>query len=198
MTVAGGAREDTRAKLLAAAARVYAQHGYLGATTRQIAKEAEVNEVTIFRHFRSKDALLGEAIRVHAARELPAELPAEPADPERELAAWCAGELARLRRSSELLRQCFADTEEHPAHVRDASAVIRDATRVVREYVARLAARGLVGAPEHAAAAVPMLVSALLADAVARDQVRGVYPGSRAAAPAMYARAFLSAIDVRP
>jgi AcrR family transcriptional regulator len=29
------ARDDTRARLLAAAVQVYAQHGYLGATTRR-------------------------------------------------------------------------------------------------------------------------------------------------------------------
>ena len=42
---------DNRARIIDAAARVYAAHGYRGATTRRIAEEAGVNEVTIFRQF---------------------------------------------------------------------------------------------------------------------------------------------------
>ena len=37
-------------------------HGYLGATTRRIAEEAEVSEVTLFRLFGTKEAVLEEAI----------------------------------------------------------------------------------------------------------------------------------------
>ena len=133
---------------------------------------------------------------MHASRELPATLPDEPVDPERELATWCAGEMARLRRSRELLRQCFASADEHPTHIRDAAAGITDAARVVRRYVDRLALRGLVSAPEHAPAASSMLVSALLADALAREQMPGVHPKSASAAPTAYARAFLAALGV--
>src|ERR1051326_2984409 len=52
---------ERREELLRAAARVYARHGYRGSTTRRIADEAGVNEVTIFRQFGSKDALIHEA-----------------------------------------------------------------------------------------------------------------------------------------
>ena len=51
-----------RDELLGAAARVYAEAGYRGATTRRIALAAGVNEITLFRHFGSKDALLREAL----------------------------------------------------------------------------------------------------------------------------------------
>ncbi|MBV9392446.1 MAG: TetR/AcrR family transcriptional regulator [Verrucomicrobia bacterium] len=50
--------EKTRNRLLEAAARVFSQHGIQGATTREIAREAGVNEVTLFRHFKSKEQLL--------------------------------------------------------------------------------------------------------------------------------------------
>ena len=53
----------TRDQLLAAAARLYGEHGYRGTTTRRIAEEAGVNEVTLFRLFGNKTALLEEAIR---------------------------------------------------------------------------------------------------------------------------------------
>ena len=54
---------DNRARILDAAARVYAEYGYRGATTRRIAVAAGVNEVTLFRTFGSKAALIYEAVR---------------------------------------------------------------------------------------------------------------------------------------
>jgi AcrR family transcriptional regulator len=51
-----------RERLLAAAAEVFARDGIEGATTRAIAKAAGVNEVTLFRHFKSKDRLLAAVV----------------------------------------------------------------------------------------------------------------------------------------
>lgn len=45
-------------RLLEAALEVIAREGYAGATTRQIATEAGVNEVTLFRRFGSKKGLM--------------------------------------------------------------------------------------------------------------------------------------------
>lgn len=52
----------TRQRLLEAAARVFARDGLAGATTREIAREAGVNEVTLFRHFQTKDRLLAAVV----------------------------------------------------------------------------------------------------------------------------------------
>jgi AcrR family transcriptional regulator len=62
---------ENRSRIIEAAARIYAAHGYRGATTRRIAEEAGVNEVTLFRQFGSKSALLDamvEAFIVAAQR----------------------------------------------------------------------------------------------------------------------------------
>lgn len=48
----------TRNKIIAAALNVFARDGIPRATTRIIAEEAGVNEVTLFRHFTNKDGLL--------------------------------------------------------------------------------------------------------------------------------------------
>lgn len=53
-------------QLLHAAVRVVVQRGFQGATTKQIAAEAGVNEVTLFRRFGSKAELLREAVRREA------------------------------------------------------------------------------------------------------------------------------------
>lgn len=55
--------EQTRARLIKAATEVFAKAGLTGATTREIARVAGVNEVTLFRHFQSKEQLLNAVIR---------------------------------------------------------------------------------------------------------------------------------------
>jgi AcrR family transcriptional regulator len=47
-------RNETRARILGAAAKLFAERGYMGTTTSAIASKAGVNEVTLFRHFDSK------------------------------------------------------------------------------------------------------------------------------------------------
>ncbi len=56
------ARIDTRSNILNAALELFASNGYTNTTTRLIADVAGVNEVTIFRHFGSKEALYQEVI----------------------------------------------------------------------------------------------------------------------------------------
>ena len=54
---------SARSRLLRAALDEVAERGLRGATTRLIAERARVNEVTLFRHFGSKSALVAEALR---------------------------------------------------------------------------------------------------------------------------------------
>ena len=49
-------------RILDAALKVFASEGYTGATTRRIAEEANVAEVTLFRKFQSKENLLREVL----------------------------------------------------------------------------------------------------------------------------------------
>lgn len=60
-------------QILEAAARVFAQKGYHGATTKEIAAQAGVSEGTIYNYFRSKEALLlGLPRLISATTVLPA------------------------------------------------------------------------------------------------------------------------------
>lgn len=58
-----GEEQETREKILSAARQLMAQKGYKGATTRKISELAGVNEVTIFRHFKTKVAILEELLK---------------------------------------------------------------------------------------------------------------------------------------
>jgi AcrR family transcriptional regulator len=188
------AREDTRARLLAAAARVYAQHGYHGATTRLIALEAGVNEVTLFRIFGSKDALLDEGIHQSSVGEPRTPLASVPADPLGELTAWCGAELARLGRVRELLQQCFADAGGHPRRSRRAGELIEESALELRRYTAQLAELGLIRGGGNQEAAIAMLLSTLLADAVGREELPGIFPAVGEDVPTRYAATFLAAL----
>ena len=53
----------TRARLLTAAVDTLVSDGYAGASTTRIARNAEVSQGALFKHFPSKHALLGEALQ---------------------------------------------------------------------------------------------------------------------------------------
>ncbi len=105
---------DTRTSILNAAAEVFAQHGFRGSTTRRIADAASVNEVTIFRYFGSKDALLQEAISNCNRSQTANPFPAIPVDPESELTEWCANVIDHLRSRRSTIRKCMGEIEERP------------------------------------------------------------------------------------
>lgn len=52
----------TKAKLIRAGMEAFARSGLEGATTKEIAQIAGVNEVTLFRHFQSKERLLAAVV----------------------------------------------------------------------------------------------------------------------------------------
>jgi AcrR family transcriptional regulator len=59
--------QQTRDRLLAAAARAFAERGYAGGTTNHIAAEAGMSVGSLYRYYPNKDALLAELMRAHVA-----------------------------------------------------------------------------------------------------------------------------------
>jgi AcrR family transcriptional regulator len=61
------ARGDaTRERLIVAAARIFDEHGYAAVSTREIARQAGVNQAAILYHFKSKEGLY-QAVAEHLA-----------------------------------------------------------------------------------------------------------------------------------
>lgn len=58
--------KDTREKILEAGLMLFSKKGYLGATTKEIAKKAGVAELTVFRHFSSKERLFEQMIKSYS------------------------------------------------------------------------------------------------------------------------------------
>ena len=67
----------TRIKILEAAIRLFAENGFNGTTTKQIAEEAGVNEALIFRYFSTKRELYGAIIERKIEEEPGIEMPIE-------------------------------------------------------------------------------------------------------------------------
>jgi AcrR family transcriptional regulator len=201
----------SREKLIEAAARVYAAAGFRGATTRRIADEAGVNEITIFRLFGSKAALIEEALRSRGASARgdgaphASALPRVPVDPEREVGAWAAGALSHLRRDRVLIRKTLAELEERPEIAPTLCGGMCDAEVELREYARRLRRAGRLSDPAGDACgikvdldvAVAMFTSALFADAMGRDVMPEMYPQPAERAPVLYTRCFLRSIGLR-
>ena len=187
---------DIRDRLLSAAAHVYAETGYRGATTRRIAQEADVNEITLFRHFGSKDALIQEAIR-RAARIDLTPLPENPVDPERELTDWCRARFQHLYGLRSLIRKVMGEMEEHPEIVRYAEGCPSDSGCELYRYVERLKACGLASSDVNAAAATTMLMGAMFAEAMSRDIMPELYKISADESIAEYVKVFLCALGAR-
>jgi AcrR family transcriptional regulator len=59
----GRSADLTEKRILAAAELVFSRDGFQGATTREIAQQAGVSAVTIFRHFHTREELLGATLQ---------------------------------------------------------------------------------------------------------------------------------------
>ncbi len=163
---------DAREKLLEVAARVYAEAGYRGTTTRRIAQEADLNEVTLFRHFGSKDALLREAIE-RADRESRPQLDASAEDGIAELQRWALALFHRFYAHKNLIRQVLGDIVQRPEI---APRICDDTSHEFNQLVAflgELERRGVLhaGDPAILEASAAMLVHTLLSNALWRDLV---------------------------
>ena len=184
----------SRERILEAAARVYAKHGFRGATTRLIAIEAGVNEVTLFRTFGSKGALLEAVLASHSGEH--ATLPEDPRDPESELTAFVQLSMDKLRALRPLLVHSMGEFDERPEA---AEFACRGRTLVhdtITRYLKLLQVRGLSSPDSDVEAAAVMLTGTVFSDAVGRSFVPEVYPPLDEAAE-RYTQCFLRMIGVK-
>jgi AcrR family transcriptional regulator len=180
----------SRERILEAARRVYAKHGFRGATTRLIAIEAGVNEVTLFRTFGSKSALLEAVLEQYSKADEEPAFPDEPADPLAELTRFVKLNLERVRGMRPLLMHTMSEVDERPEAAEFACRGRHDVHDTITSYIRRLQARGLAAPDLDVDVAAVMLVATVMSDAMARHFVPDVYPPLDEAAE-RYVRSFL-------
>jgi AcrR family transcriptional regulator len=187
---------SVRDQLLDAAARLYAEAGYRGATTRRIATAAGVNEITLFRHFGSKDALIHEAITRAGSSPVAPKLPEFPREPFRELRDWAKAHITELRQRRSLIRTCMGEIEEHPGIFAQENSPPVLAAKALSRYLRRLKESGMAKAPFDEAIASTMLMGVLFADAMGRDIMPDLYRNEPDQALDEYVQLFLRSIGV--
>lgn len=187
---------DSRERILRAAAAIFTEHGVAGATTRRIAEEAGVNEVTLFRIFGSKAALLQEAVRANVDVGPAGVLPRMPADPERELTAWCSAQTTWLRESRALFRKCLLEGDANPELSCNVQEGMARAAAELNNYSSRLRAAGLVRSDADARAAGAMLISVLVGSTIGEGDLPAMLPKTDQKSIARYVRVYLKALGV--
>ncbi|HEV8150952.1 MAG TPA: helix-turn-helix domain-containing protein [Gemmatimonadales bacterium] len=184
-----------RDKILHAATELYAETGFRGTTTRQIAQRAGVNEVTLFRHFGSKTALLSEAIQCACERREPNLLPEAPRNVREELLQWARITWGGLWARRAVIRTALGEIEAHPELYPKDNSATACAGRELGTYLERCRAAGLVQPSLDVTAATATLMGTLFADALSRDVLPFVYRREPAQAVLAYVELFLQAIS---
>ena len=183
----------SRERILEAAARVYSKHGFRGATTRLIAAEAGVNEVTLFRTFGSKGALLEAVLEANDQGDRVDPLPDVPVHPENELTDWVSAHLEGVRALRPMLIHAISELDERPEVAGFACRGRVEVHGLLEQYVARLQEKELVDPSADTFAAVTMLISSVMGDAMGRSMSPDSVPPEDEAAR-RYVRCFLRAL----
>ena len=183
----------TREQILSAAARLYAEHGFRGTTTRAVAEAAGVNEVTLFRLFGSKVNIIVEAMRAHGVPVHVGTLPEQPVDPLAELTEWTAQQRKVFITLRSMIRQAMSDAQENPEMPRCVARGADATYGSLRAYLDRVKSAGFLAADADTYGAGGMLVSAVFHDALSRDFMPQFFPPA-GTAPAVYARLCLQSL----
>jgi AcrR family transcriptional regulator len=184
-----------RQRILQAAARIYATSGFRGATTRRIAQEAGVNEVTLFRLFGSKAVLLSEAMRNQEFidphfGETDARL-----SPVEQLTHSIKLVMLNLSKHRDLIRQGMAEIEHHPDLAKELCSEKRVAYDRFLEYCRALVKREGTDPNVDVRTAASMVFSAVFQDVMSRELAPETFPPASQAA-SRYAKVFLRSIGV--
>lgn len=185
---------DVRESLLEAAIKIFAESGMRGATTRRIASAANVNEVTLFRHFKSKDELIHAALEYFVSRIEIRPLPADPVDPKAELLDWSRAHHRELYKHRAFIRKKMSEHEENPDYCSVGLKVSVDIANQLTSYLSRLKRRGMTEGEWDERAAASMLMGTLFSDAMGRDVMPERYPYSMRDAIEWYVELLVRAI----
>jgi AcrR family transcriptional regulator len=112
---------NTKEQLLKATLELISEKGYLGATTREIAQEAGVTELTLFRHFGSKERLFEELLKRYTflpmLKELLPEL--EGLSFEEALTLIATRFLLSLKERKSMVKIMYSEVTSYPVKIRE-------------------------------------------------------------------------------
>lgn len=139
--------EGTRQKILTAALEAFSSQGYAGATTRGIAISAGVTEVTLFRHFPTKEKLFEDVVCsflpnpdfariVTRAREL---------EYQDALHLIALGFINGLKQHENLIRVVYMECQRHNDLLEQVyTELVSNITLLISDYLKELQAKNVV------------------------------------------------------
>lgn len=160
-----------REKLLRAAAAVFARDGLQAATTRSIAQEAGVNEVTLFRLFETKERLLAEVLKNECLTQqnMMAARTSWTQDLRKDLRAHAKALNKALEKGEAMIRTLIGEARRQPNHAKE---IIQNSIRPAREgfidYLTQARDEGRIRGDLDLSAAVDMFTGMLLAGMLRR------------------------------
>jgi AcrR family transcriptional regulator len=170
-----------RERILKAAFELISSKGYLGASTREIALQAKVAEVTLFRQFTSKESLFAEVLRSFSAIPVLSELmPQLKSLPYREaLETLTMRYLEQIENNRNWIRVLSYEVNHAPAEMKNVYAnFLKQLFGVLTAFFVDALERGVIRPdlkPEHAARAFHSMIfgifhiEGIVADATGED-----------------------------
>jgi len=147
---------ETKQKLLESCLQLISEKGYLGATTREISRHAGVTELTLFRHFGTKERLFEELLSSYTflprLKELLPELDARTYDDALTLIA--SRFLLTLKERKSMIKILSSEIHLYPEKIRKMYGSLVDETRsMLASYFVSMQKKGTLRrfAPEIAA-----------------------------------------------
>jgi AcrR family transcriptional regulator len=136
---------NTKELLLQATLKLISEKGYLGTTTREIASEAGVTEITLFRNFGSKELLFEEVLKTYTflprLRELLPKL--EDLSCEEALVLIATRFLQTLKERKALIQIMYQEVTSYPEKIRDVyNKFLAEVRSTLANYIATLQERG--------------------------------------------------------
>lgn len=133
--------EDTRERILEAALKLFSEKGYLGATTKEIAMASGISEVTLFRHFQTKENLFISVLEHYSflpkLKELSKDLLVMPL--EEALKTLAKAFLQTLKSRRDLIRIMLAELPRYPEIVKESyQKTIEKIIQEISQYFEKL------------------------------------------------------------
>ena len=141
-------------RIIEAAAEVFASNGYARTTTRGLATAAGVTEVTLFRHFGSKEKLFAAVVQSYGGATLAAELQTEiSGDYRADLQAIGRRFVRIVLERGKIMRMMYAEVEHFPELAKSLALNPRQFRAMLSRYLDGQVERGTIRAINTDAAA---------------------------------------------
>jgi AcrR family transcriptional regulator len=132
------ASEQTRARLVEAAREVFAQHGFQGATVREICRRADANVAAVNYHFGNKEGLLAEALNFTQLAAMQSANVEADGCPEVRLRLFIRDFMLMLLDEKSASRQCRMMARELADPTPALDKIVREALAPLHEFFGRL------------------------------------------------------------